>query len=107
MRLNLILFGVLVLCALGLVTAQHQARKLFIALESEQEAARQLDVEWDQLQLDQSTWAMHSRVELIAASELAMKVLPSERARMIAVPVAPVPVPVPVPVPAPAQEPRP
>ncbi len=91
MRLNLILFGVLVACALGLVTAQHQARKLFIALEKEQETAKQLEVDWDQLQLDQSTWAMHSRVERIASSELAMKVLPHERVRMIAV--TPVPVP--------------
>jgi len=91
MRLNLTLFGVLVLCALALVTAQHQARKLFISLEKEQETAKQLDVEWDQLQLEQSTWAMHSRVEQIASSELAMKVLPSERVRMVAV--TPVPVP--------------
>ena len=34
---------------------------------------------------------MHSRVEQIAISELAMKVLPSERVRMVAV--TPVPVP--------------
>jgi len=91
MRLNLTLFGVLVICALALVTAQHQARKLFISLEKEQETAKQLDIEWDQLQLEQSTWAMHSRVEQIASSELAMKVLPSGRVRMVAV--TPVPVP--------------
>ncbi len=89
MRLNLILFGVLVVCALAQVTAQHQARKLFIALEKEQETAKQLDIEWDQLQLDQSTWAMHARVERIATDQLAMRVLPSERVRMIAV--SPVP----------------
>jgi len=91
MRLNLILFAVLVLCALGLVTAQHQARELFIALEKEQENAKQLDIDWDQLQLEQSEYAMHSRVEHIATNELAMKVLPSERVRMIAVTPAPVP----------------
>lgn len=85
-RLNLILFAMLVACALALVTAQHQARKLFIELEQEQEAAKQIDIEWGQLQLEQSTWAMHSRVERIASSELAMKVLPPERVRMIAVP---------------------
>lgn len=84
-RLNLILFTVLVACALALVTAQHQARKLFIELEQEQEAAKQIDIEWGQLQLEQSTWAVHSRVERIATSELAMKVLPPERVRMIAV----------------------
>jgi len=96
MRLNLTLFCVLVLCALALVTAQHQARKLFIFLEKEQEAAKELDIEWDQLQLEQSTWAMHSRVEQIASSELAMKVLPSERVRMVAVTavsVSPAPIP--------------
>lgn len=85
MRLNLVLFCVLVLAALALVTSQHQARKLFMALEKEQETARQLDVQWDQLQLEQSTWAMHARVEDIATRELAMRALPAGRVRMIAV----------------------
>jgi cell division protein FtsL len=56
-----------------MVSSQHKARKLFIELEKEQELARQLAVEWGQLQLEQSTWAMHGRVEKIATNHLRMR----------------------------------
>ena len=36
-KLSLALLAVLVACALGLVTSQHKARKLFSELEREQE----------------------------------------------------------------------
>lgn len=73
-RANLLLLAILIVCALALVTAQHQARKLYVELQKEQELAKQLDVEWGQLQLEQSTWAMHARIEKIAARELKMRV---------------------------------
>ena len=73
-RISLILLLALTACALGLVTSQHQARKLFGELEQEQELAKQLDVEWGQLQLEQSTWAMHARVDKIARARLRMNV---------------------------------
>ena len=71
-RLNLVLLLILVICALGLVTSQHRARKLFQALEQEQERARQLEVEFDQLQLEMSTWATHPRIEKIVRDRLRM-----------------------------------
>jgi cell division protein FtsL len=71
-RLNFMLLAVLVLCALGLVTSQHKARKLYAQFEQEQERARALDVEYGQLQLEQSTWAMHGRVEKLAGRALQM-----------------------------------
>ena len=46
LRLNLFLLLGLVVCALGTVTSQHKARKLFQTLEGEQERAKQLDVEY-------------------------------------------------------------
>ena len=73
-RLNLILVTILIACALGVVTSQHKARKVFMELQKEQELAKQMDVEWGQLQLEQSTWAMHSRIEKIAAKHLQMQV---------------------------------
>jgi cell division protein FtsL len=82
-KLNIVLSIFLVLCALALVTSQHKARKLFTELTREQEAAKQIDVEWGQLQLEQSTWAMHARIERIAAQTLQMRVPPSERVRMV------------------------
>jgi cell division protein FtsL len=82
-RLNLLMIGIAVLCALGVVTAQHDARKLFVELQKEQEAAKQLEVEWGQLQLEQSTWAMHSRIEKIAVDSLGMRVPPASRIRVV------------------------
>lgn len=82
-RINLILLALLTACALGLVTSQHKARKLFAELEREQEQARQLDVEWGQLQLEQSTWAMHARVEKIARNRLHMSVPDAKRTQVV------------------------
>ena len=73
-RLNFILFFVLILCALSLVTSQHKARKLYFELQQQQDASKQLETEWSQLQLEQSTWAMHSRLEQVAGDLLHMHV---------------------------------
>jgi len=89
-RLDLVLLAVVVLCALGTVAAHHRARSLFVELEKEQANARMLDEEWGQLQLEQSTWAMHSRIESVATSRLRMRVPPTERIQMI--PASPPPV---------------
>jgi cell division protein FtsL len=71
-RLNLVLLAVLVACALGLVTSQHQARKRWAELEREQVRAQQLEVEFGQLQLEASTWATPARVEQVARERLRM-----------------------------------
>jgi cell division protein FtsL len=71
-RFSLILTVALVLCALSLVNAQYQSRRLFIELERAQTAARQLDIEWAQLQLDQSTLGKHARIEANARRDLNM-----------------------------------
>jgi len=65
------------------VTSQHRARKLFQDLEGEQERARQLDVEYGQLQLEMSTWANHPRIEKIARERLRM-VTPDAIGRVVA-----------------------
>jgi cell division protein FtsL len=79
-RLALCLLVLLVACALGLVTSQHHARQLFAELEREQARAKALEVEHGQLQLEQSTWAMHARVERLARERLRMG--PPEPKRM-------------------------
>jgi cell division protein FtsL len=71
-KLNLVLTVILVVIALSVVSARHQARKLFVTLQSEQAHARELDVEWGQLQLEISTWLMHNRVEEVARGRLRM-----------------------------------
>ena len=78
----LLLMGVLV-CALGAVTAQHRARSLVVQLEEEDEYAKQLDMEWRELQAAQSSLATHSRVERIAKQQLKMSVPENEQVRII------------------------
>ncbi|SMB21017.1 Cell division protein FtsL [Sterolibacterium denitrificans] len=73
LRLNLFLLLVTVICAIGTVSANHHARKLVTEIEREQAHMRDLDVEWGQLQLEQSTWASHARIESIARNKLRMK----------------------------------
>ena len=83
-RLNLILLAILVACALLVVTSQHKARKLYVELQKEQEVAQQLEIEWGQLQLEQSTWAMHARIEKVASGQLMMRVPPPTRVQVVA-----------------------
>jgi cell division protein FtsL len=72
-RFNIILLIAGVLCALSVVTSQHKARKLFQAMETGQERAKQLDIEYDQLQLELSTWATSPRIDKIARENLKMR----------------------------------
>jgi cell division protein FtsL len=72
-KVNLLLLAMLVGCALSLVTSRHQARELFVELEREQALARGYEVEYGQLQLEQSTWGMPARVEKIAREQLRLQ----------------------------------
>ena len=80
-----LLLVAVVLCALSVVTSQHKARKLFIKLQQEKEQAQQMDVEWGQLQLEQSTWATPARVEQIAVQKLQMQLPKNGQVRIIKV----------------------
>ena len=83
LRINLLLAIVLVLCALSVVTARHHARRAFIGLQAEQDKARNLDIEWGRLQLEQSTWAMHTHIEQVAREHLQMSVPEPKQIRML------------------------
>ncbi|MBA5688426.1 cell division protein FtsL [Rugamonas apoptosis] len=82
-KINLVLTVLLVICGLSLVNAQYQARHLFIELERSQSQARQLDIEWAQLQLDQSTLGKHARIEQIARGDLNMVPLTATRTQYL------------------------
>ncbi len=82
-RLNLFLLLVLIGCSLLEVTSQHKARKLYIELQKAEQETKRLDVEWGQLQLEQSTWAMHSRIESEATRRLDMQTPPDSRMLVI------------------------
>lgn len=82
-RTNILLLIIAIACALGVVTSQHKARKLFVELQKEQEIAQQMDIEWGQLQLEQSTWALPTRVEKIASRQLQMQLPRNEKIQFI------------------------
>jgi cell division protein FtsL len=87
-RLNFLLVAAVLACALLLITSQYKARKLVNELELEQEKTKQLDIEWGQLQLEQSTWAVPARVEKLARERQHM--LEADPRRTVLVPINPV-----------------
>ena len=64
---------VVLLSAIGLVYSKHQSRKLFVNLQQLKQQVIDLDTEWGQLQLEQSAWTDHGRIESIARDRLNMK----------------------------------
>jgi cell division protein FtsL len=62
-----------VMSAIALVHTKHEARKNFVALERLAAERDALNIEWGQLQIEQSTWATHARIERVALDDLALK----------------------------------
>jgi cell division protein FtsL len=81
--LNAALLVIVVLCALSVVTSQHKARKLYVSLQQEKESAQKIEVEWGQLQLEQSTLATLARIEKIASQRLQMQLPKSGQVQYI------------------------
>ena len=68
-----IVFAVVcVFSAMALVYTKHEARKLFVELESLTHSRDELNIEWGQLQIEQSTWATHARIEQVATDNLSL-----------------------------------
>ncbi len=82
-RINVLLLILVIACALGVVTSQYKARKLFVELQQEKDKAQQMDVEWGQLQLEQGTLAMPARVEKLAGNQLQMQMPQSGQIRYV------------------------
>jgi len=72
-------WGVLFLLALAVfvsaikvVALQHQSRSLFVEVQQLEKKRDQLNEEWSRLQLEQSTWATHDRIEDVARTKMGM-----------------------------------
>jgi len=63
---------VCVLSAIALVYTKHESRKLFMELEGLTTYRDELNIEWGQLQIEQSTWAQHARIEQVATEDLSL-----------------------------------
>jgi len=84
MRISVITLSVLVMIsAVTVVYSRHESRKLFVALQSQQESRDAMNIEWGKLQIEQSTWATHSRVASKATTQLGMVVPKIEDVRII------------------------
>lgn len=88
-RVNLVLLGVLIACAISLVTSRHQARRLYVELERAQAQARSYETEYGQLQLEQATWGMPARVEKVAREHLRLQLPTPARTEVVAMPEKP------------------
>ena len=82
-RMNIILLLLLIGCALSVVTSQHQARNLFMALQSAQEQERRLDNEWRELQIEAQTLGNGKRIEQKASRELGMRLPDAKKTVMV------------------------
>ena len=58
--------------ALMVIYSSHRARHLFYDLQASRVMRDELQVEWGQLLLEQSTWSSYGRIEGKAINELGM-----------------------------------
>ncbi|HEY7889994.1 MAG TPA: cell division protein FtsL [Steroidobacteraceae bacterium] len=66
------LWAAVLLSAAGSVYCKFRARQLFIQLEQLSTQRDNLDIQWGQLQLEQSAWSTHAFVESVAGKKLHM-----------------------------------
>jgi cell division protein FtsL len=74
--------GVLVSAA-GAIYSKHRARELFVTLERMNRQRDTLEIEWGQLQLEQSAWSTHAFVERVASAKLHMQSPPPAEIELI------------------------
>jgi cell division protein FtsL len=84
-RLNIILAVMVTGCALALVNVQHKSRTLFIELEKAQSQTKQLELDWVQLQLDESTLGKNARIESLAREKLTMTTITADRTQYLSI----------------------
>ena len=72
MRLHIFLIVLLVLFALGTVTAQHRARTLYSGLEAGRQYSNRLELEFQNLERDQAMLSTQPSIEQVAREKLQM-----------------------------------
>lgn len=70
---NFLLVVTVMFSAMLVVYSRHSNRLLFVELEGLNKQRDKMNIEWGQLQLEQSTWATDSRIEKIATEKLHMR----------------------------------
>jgi cell division protein FtsL len=70
--------------AAAAIYCKHRSRALFIELEALNGRRDNLEIEWGQLQLEQSAWSTHAFVERVASTKLRMAMPPPKDIEIIA-----------------------
>lgn len=78
-----VLLLLVVFSAFAVIYAKHQNRMSFFELQALKEQRDLMDVEWGQLQLEQSTLVMNGRIERMARQNLKMEIPQAEQVVMI------------------------
>lgn len=79
-----LLWLALLASAIAVVRARHEARTLFVQLEQLSAERDRLNIEWGQLQLEQSAWSNHGFVERVASERLRMTLPRPQEVRIVA-----------------------
>ena len=87
-RILLIALPILWVSTLGSAAAavyfKHRSREMFVELERLETRRDNLQIEWGQLQLEQSAWSTHAFVERVASAKLHMGMPPPKEIEIIA-----------------------
>ena len=70
---NMTLVIMIMASAVGVIYAKHRNRMLYVDLRELQSQRDDLNIDWGRLQLEQSTWATHGRIEAVARKKLGMR----------------------------------
>ena len=70
--LNISLVLIIIVSAIGVIYSKHRNRMLYVELRELEVKRDNLNVDWGRLQLEQSTWATHGRIESAARKRLNM-----------------------------------
>jgi cell division protein FtsL len=70
--------------AAGAIWCKHRSREMFVELETLNTRRDNLEIEWGQLQLEQSAWSTHAFVERVASTKLRMAMPPAKEIEIIA-----------------------
>ena len=79
----LVLWSAVLFSAAGAIYSKHRARELFVTLERMNRERDTLEIEWGQLQLEQSAWSTHAFVERVASTKLRMQSPPPAEIELI------------------------
>ncbi|HEY4749577.1 MAG TPA: cell division protein FtsL [Steroidobacteraceae bacterium] len=69
--------------AAGAIWCKHRAREMFVQLETLNARRDNLEIEWGQLQLEQSAWSTHAFVERVASAKLHMAMPPPKEIEIV------------------------